>query len=74
MELPVDNIFNWFEYNNLIANAPKCHFSLLSYQHTSININGPVIKISNSEKLLWITITMINNTMAYHDFTFEEHI
>ena len=48
------------------ANASKCHFFLLPYQHSSININGSVIKGSNSEKSLEITIDS--------DFTFEEHI
>ena len=66
MELTVEKIFNWFEFNNLKANASKCHFFLSPYQHTSININGSVIKSSNSEKLLGITIDS--------DFTFEEHI
>ena len=36
------------------------------FQHTLININGSVIKSSNSEKLLGITIDS--------DFTFEGHI
>ena len=66
LELTVEKIFNWFEYNNLKANASKYHFFLSPYQHTSININGSVIKSSNSEKLLGITIDS--------DFTFEEHI
>ena len=66
MELTVDKIFNWFEYNNLKANASKCYFFVSSYQQTSININRSVIKSSNSEKLLGITID--------NDFSFEEHI
>ena len=65
MELTVEKTFNWFEFNNLKANASKCHFFLSPYQQSSININGPVIKSSNSEKLLGITIDS--------DFTFEEH-
>ena len=40
LELTVDKIFIWFEYNNLKANALKCHFFLSPYQHISINING----------------------------------
>ena len=56
MELAVEKNFNWFEFNNLKENASKCHFFLSPYQHTSININGSVIKSSNSEKLLRITI------------------
>ena len=66
MELTVEKILNWFEFNNLKANVSKCDFFLSPYQHTSININGSVIKSSNSEKLLGITIDS--------DFTFEEHI
>ena len=66
LELTVDRIFNWFEKNDLKANASKYHFFSSSYQHTSININGSVNKSSNSEKLLGITID------SY--FTFEEHI
>ena len=66
MELTVEKFFNRFECNNLKANTSKCHFFLSPYQHTSININGSVIKSSNSGKLLRITIDS--------DFTFEEHI
>ena len=39
MELTVERIFNWSEFNNLKANASKYHFFLSPYQHTSININ-----------------------------------
>ena len=46
MKLTVEKIFNWFDFNNLKASASKCHFFLSPYQHTSININGSVIKIS----------------------------
>ena len=65
MELTVEKIFNWFEFNNLKANVSKFHFFLSPYQHISININGCVIKIGNSENLLGITIDS--------DFAFEEH-
>ena len=61
LELTVEKIFNWFEYNNLKANASKCHFFLSSYQHTSININVSVIKSTNSEKLA-------KNCMRYLEF------
>ena len=67
LELTIEKIFSRLEYNSFKANASKCHYFFLSpYQHTSININGCVIKSSNSEKLLRITID------SY--FTFEEHI
>ena len=65
MELTVEKILNWFEFNNLKANASKCDFFWSPYQHTSININGSVINSSNSEKLLGITIDS--------DLTFEIH-
>ena len=66
MEFTVEKVLNWFEYNNLKANASKWHFFLSPYQHTSIHINRSAIKSSNSEKLLGITI--------HSDFTFKEHI
>ena len=47
LELTVDKIFNWTEYNNLKANASRCHFFLSPYRRTLININGSVIKSSN---------------------------
>ena len=37
IELTVEKIFNWFEFNNLKANVSKCYFFLSPYQHTSIN-------------------------------------
>ena len=66
LELTVNKIFNWFVYNNLKVNVSKGHFFLSPRQHTSININASVIKRSNSEKLLGITIDS--------DFPFEEQI
>ena len=66
MEFTVEKVLNWFEYNNLKANASKWQFFLSPYQHTSIHINRSAIKSSNSEKLLGITI--------HSDFTFKEHI
>ena len=63
MELTVEKLFYWFEYNTVKANASKCHFFLSPYQHISININGSVFESSFSEKLLGITIDS--------DFTFE---
>ena len=66
IELTVENFLNWFGFINLKANASKCNFFLSPYQDSLIKINGSVIKSSNSEKLLGITIDS--------DFTFEEHI
>ena len=61
---PISNLEVTIE-NNLKANASKCNVFLWPYQNTLIDINGSVIKISNSGKLLGITINS--------DFTFEEH-
>ena len=61
---PISNLELTIE-NNLKANASKCNFFLWPYQNTLMYINGSVIKISNSGKLLGITINS--------DFTFEEH-
>ena len=58
LELTVEKIFNWFEYNNW-KNASKCHFFLSPYQHTSININGFVIKSSNCENYYWLPSIVI---------------
>ena len=66
LELTIYKIFNWFTYNNFKANATKCHFFLSPYQSATINIDGSIIKKSNSQKLLGVTIDS--------NFTFEEHI
>ena len=66
LELTIYKKFNWLKYNNFKVNATKCHFFLLPYQSATINIEGSIIKSSNSLKLLGVTIDS--------DFTFEEHI
>ena len=66
MELTVENIFNWFEYNNLKANGSKRYFLLITLSTNFNKLNGPVIKSSNSQKLFGITINS--------DFTFEGNI
>ena len=66
LELTIYKIFNWFTYNNFTANATKCHFFLSPYQSATINIDGSIIKRSNSQKLLGVTIDS--------NFTFQEHI
>ena len=65
-ELTIYKIFNWFKYNNFKSNATKCHFFVSPYQSATINIDGSIIKSSNSQKLLGVTIDS--------NFTFEEHI
>ena len=66
LELTIYKIFNWFTYNNFKANATKCHFFLSPHQSATINIDGSIIKRSNSQKFLGVTIDS--------NFTFEEHI
>ena len=85
MEFTVEKVLNWFEYNNLKANASKWHFFLSPYQHTSIHINRSAIKSSNSEKLLLLMADLLmciesSNSekllgiTIHSDFTFKEHI
>ena len=59
-------MFYWFKYNNFEANATKYYFFLSSYQSATINIDGSIIKSSNSQKRSGVTIDS--------NFTFEEHI
>ena len=66
LELTIYKILDWFKYNNFKANATKCHFFLSPYQSATINIDGSIIKRSNSQKLLGVTIDS--------NFTFKEHI
>ena len=66
LELTIYKIFNCFKYNNFKANATKCHFFLSPYQSATINIDGSIIKSSNLQKLLGVTIDS--------NFTFEQHI
>ena len=66
LELTIYTIFDWFKYNNFKANANKCHFFLSPYQSATINIDYSIIKSSNSQKLLGVTIDS--------NFTFEKQI
>ena len=66
LEITLDNLFNWFCYNNFKANASKCHLFLSPFNAKSINIKSSVIEGSSSEKFLGITIDS--------NFTFEKHI
>ena len=43
-----------------------CHFFLSPYQSAIINVDGSIIKSSNSQKLLGVTVDS--------NFTFEEHV
>ena len=48
--------FEWFSFNNLKANATKCHLFLSPYQPVPVNIKGSITESSNFEKLLGIYI------------------
>ena len=66
LETTTEKIFEWFSFNNLKANASKCHLFLSPYQPVPVNIKGSVIESSNCEKLLRIYIDS--------NFSFEYHI
>ena len=66
LEFTIYKIFTWFKNNNFKANATKCHFFLSPHQSATINIDSSIIKSSNLQKLLGVTIDS--------NFTFERHI
>ena len=66
LEMTIYKIFNWFKYKKFKANATKCHFFLPLYQSAAINIDDLIIKSSNLQKLLWVTLDC--------DFTVQKHI
>ena len=66
LETTTEKIFEWFSFNNLRANASKCHLLLSFYQPVPVNIKGSITESSNCEKLLGIHIDS--------NFSFEYHI
>ena len=66
LETTTEKMFQWFSFNNLKANASKCHLFLSPYQSFPVNIKGSIIESSNCEKLLGIYIDS--------NFSFEYHI
>ena len=66
LETTTEKMFEWFSFNNLKANASKCHLFLSPYEPVSVNIKGSIIESSNCEKLLGV---YIDST-----FSFEYHI
>ena len=54
LELTTEKMLEWFSFNNLKANASKCHLFLSPYQPFPVNIKGSIIESSNCEKLLGI--------------------
>ena len=59
-------LFKWFENNLMKANSDKSHLLLRSSTSSTANINGDIIKNSESEKLLGVTID--------YKLNFEEHL
>ena len=66
LETTTEKMFEWFSFNNLKANASKCHLFLSPYQPVPVNIKGSINENSNCEKLLGIYIDT--------NFSFEYHI
>ena len=52
----MEKLFNWFQYNNFKANAPKCHIFLSPYKPFTIKRKETAIESSSNEKLLGVTI------------------
>ena len=59
-------LFKWFEKNLMKANSDKSHLLLSTSTSSTANINGDIIKNSESEKLLVVTID--------YKLNFEEHL
>ena len=51
LEITLNNLFNWFCYNNFKANASKWHLFLSPFNAKSINIKSSVIE--GSSKISW---------------------
>ena len=66
LQTTAEKTFEWFSFNNVKANASKCHLFLSPYQPVPVNIKGSIIESSNCEKLLGIYIDS--------NFSFEYHI
>ena len=66
LETTIDNLFDWFCYNNFKINLSKCHLFLLPFNLKSINTKNSSIEGSPSEKLLGVTVDS--------NFTFEKDI
>ena len=49
-------LFKWFENNLMKANSDKSHLLLSTSTFSTVNVNGDIIKNSESEKLLGVTI------------------
>ena len=58
-------LFKWFENNLMKANSDKSHLLLRSSTSSTANINGDIIKNSESEKFLGVTIDYKLNFEEY---------
>ena len=56
LEITTEKMFEWFNFNNVKANASKCYLFISSYHPVPVNIKGSTIASSNCEKLLGIYI------------------
>ena len=56
LEITTEKMFRWFSFNNLKANAFKCHLFLSPYQPASVNVKGSIVESCNCEKLVGIYI------------------
>ena len=59
-------LLTWFKNNGMKANADKCHLLLSLTNNLEANIDGTIIKCSDNEKLLGVTID--------NKLKFEKHI
>ena len=58
-------LFKWFENNLMKANSDKSHLLLSTSTSSTANINGDIIKNSESEKFLGVTIDYKLNFEEY---------
>ena len=56
LEITLDNLFNWFCYNDSKTNASKCHVFLSPFSARSINSKSSLKEGGSSEKSFGITI------------------
>ena len=66
LQVTLDNLFNWFSYNNFKANASKFYLFLSAFNRRFINIKSSVIEGSSSERFLGTTIDS--------NISFEKHM
>ena len=65
LETTIDNLFDWFCYNNFIANPSNCHLFSSPFNYKSINIKSSSIEGSSRENFLGEAIDS--------NFTIEKH-